>query len=426
MRQFSYSKLKATLVTWINCLLVFAPVGIVAHYVAIGLDSILVLVANSIAIVPLGGLLSTASDEISLYSGELIGALLEFTLSNAVDMITAILALRKHEILIVQTSLIGIILNRLLLVLGGAFLAGGFNRIQQKFNLMFGCSASLLLTISCASLMVPTAFHMAGNLEGAGITALSRGIAVLLLLVYACYLVFQLKTHEHMFTRTSEKTPKGGVWRGEKPAPASDTMATDGRFQYLLVPISEEEEETPTTPDRNLPGNAAVVHRQPHRQPQLPEPEEPEPEPELTLLFALALLIITVVLVALCVDGLVSNIDLFVSSLKISKVFLGLIVFPAISNAIGLANVVALATRDQLDLSILVTVGSSIQVALAMIPFIVILGWGLGIDEMNLYFDGFQVVVLFFSVLMVNHPIRNGESHYLKGCVMLALYIIIA
>ena len=79
-----------------------------------------------------------------------------------------------------------------------------------------------------------------------------------------------------------------------------------------------------------------------------------------------------------------------------------------------------------MDLSIAVSVGSSLQIALLVIPLIVILGWALGIDEMNLYFDGFQVMILFVSVLLVNYLIQDGKSNYLKGSLLLALYLIIA
>ena len=79
-----------------------------------------------------------------------------------------------------------------------------------------------------------------------------------------------------------------------------------------------------------------------------------------------------------------------------------------------------------MDLAIAVAVGSSMQIALLVIPLIVILGWALGIDEMNLYFDGFQVMILFVSVLLVNYLIQDGKSNYLEGNLLLSLYFIIA
>lgn len=79
-----------------------------------------------------------------------------------------------------------------------------------------------------------------------------------------------------------------------------------------------------------------------------------------------------------------------------------------------------------MDLAIGVAVGSSMQVALLVIPFAVILGWILGLNDMNLSFDGFQVAVLFVSVLLVNYLIGDGKSHWLEGVLLCCLYIIIA
>ena len=113
------------------------------------------------------------------------------------ELIVVVLELLRREVVIVQTSLIGSILSNLLLVLGAAFLAGGARRVEQKFNTTVAQTAASLLTVSCASLIVPTAFHLASSAGDAGINQLSRGTAVILLVVYAGYLAFQLHTHVH-------------------------------------------------------------------------------------------------------------------------------------------------------------------------------------------------------------------------------------
>jgi Ca2+:H+ antiporter len=61
-----------------------------------------------------------------------------------------------------------------------------------------------------------------------------------------------------------------------------------------------------------------------------------------------------------------------------------------------------------MDLAIGVAVGSSMQVALLLIPLMVIIGWIMGNDCMNLDFDGFQVAVLFVSVLLVNYLVSSS------------------
>ncbi len=77
---------------------------------------------------------------------------------NAVELIVAILALVKKEVLIVQTSLIGSILSNLLLVMGMAFFLGGVNRIEQFFNVTVAQTAASLLALAIGSLIIPGAF----------------------------------------------------------------------------------------------------------------------------------------------------------------------------------------------------------------------------------------------------------------------------
>ena len=97
---------------------------------------------------------------------------------------------------------------------------------------------------------------------------------------------------------------------------------------------------------------------------------------------------------------------------KISRTFVGLILLPIVGNAAEHATAVTVACKDKMDLAIGVAVGSSMQIALLLIPFTVVLGWILGNGEMNLAFDGFQVVVLFVTILLVNYLIQDGESHW--------------
>lgn len=393
-------QLKSSMFRWMNILLVFVPVGIATHYA--GVDPTIVFVMNFIAIVPLASLLSNGTEEVALYCGEVIGGLLNATFGNAVELIVSILALIKHEIVIVQTSLIGSILSNLLLVLGMCFLAGGVNRTEQKFNTTVAQTAASLLVVSCASLIVPTAFHMASNAGDAGITQLSRGTAVILLLVYASYLFFQLRTHEHLYSAESEKTPKENIFRGRpKEVPGTSSSSNSSHAQALST--------VPETPNDS-------------------EPElEKEPEkPTLQLWFALSLLAVSTVLVAICAECLVDSIDHLVTSSGISRVFVGLILLPIVGNAAEHATAVTVAIKDKMDLAIGVAVGSSMQIALLVIPLVVIIGWCMGLDEMNLYFDGFQVMILFVSVLLVNYLIQDGRSNYLEGNLLLALYMIIA
>lgn len=78
---------------------------------------------------------------------------------NAVELIVSIQALFKDEIVIVKTSLIGSMLSNLLLVLGMCFFCGGFNRLEQFFNVTVAQTAASLLALCIGSLIIPTVFQ---------------------------------------------------------------------------------------------------------------------------------------------------------------------------------------------------------------------------------------------------------------------------
>jgi Ca2+:H+ antiporter len=155
------------------------------------------------------------------------------------------------------------------------------------------------------------------------------------------------------------------------------------------------------------------------------KPEVPE-TPQLSITIAIVTLLISTVLVALNAEYLVDSINsITCGSTGISKNFVGLILLPIVGNAAEHATAVTVAVKDKMDLAIGVAVGSSMQIALLVLPFSVVLGWIMGKD-MTLDFDGFQIAVLFVAVLLVNYLIQDGKSHWLEGVLLMTLYIIIA
>ena len=139
--------------SWINVLLVFVPIGIVVE--AIGLNPSLVFAMNAVAIVPLAGLLSFATESVASRMGDTLGALLNVSFGNAVELIIFIIALVKNEIRIVQASLLGSILANLLLILGMAFLFGGLRFREQIYNSTVTNMSACLLSLSVSSLLLP-------------------------------------------------------------------------------------------------------------------------------------------------------------------------------------------------------------------------------------------------------------------------------
>ncbi|KAI1435536.1 Sodium/calcium exchanger protein-domain-containing protein [Xylaria sp. CBS 124048] len=214
--------------SWINLGLVFVPVGIAVARMP-NSNAGATFGINAVAIIPLAALLSYATESVARKLGDTVGALLNVTFGNAVELIIFI-ALVKGEIRVVQASLLGSILANLLLILGGAFFMGGLRFREQMYNSTVTQMSACLLSLSVISLVLPTAFHASFKntvLADQQSLKISRGTSVILLLVYVVYLLFQLKSHAYMY----ESTPQHIIDEESTPGPAAawlDTSSSDG------------------------------------------------------------------------------------------------------------------------------------------------------------------------------------------------------
>ncbi|KAL8420450.1 hypothetical protein RB594_003292 [Gaeumannomyces avenae] len=154
------------------------------------------------------------------------------------------------------------------------------------------------------------------------------------------------------------------------------------------------------------------------------EEEAPDREP-LHPVSAMTVLVAATVAVSVCSDCLVDSVDGFVANLNISKAFIGLIVVPIVGNAGEFASTVKWSMNDKLGLAISVIVGSTLQIALLVTPFMVMVGWVLQKD-MSLKFNAFQTLTVALSVLVVNGLVRDGRTNYFEGCLLIVAYLIIA
>jgi len=153
--------------------------------------------------------------------------------------------------------------------------------------------------------------------------------------------------------------------------------------------------------------------------------EAEEVEPEMNLPSAgLALLSVTIV-TAFCADYLVASIEEFADRYHIPKPFIGLILLPIVANAAEHVTSVWMAMKNQMELTITISVGSSIQIAAFVVPLLVIVGWISG-HELSLFFANFETIVLFVSVILTNTLIQDGKSNYMEGLMLVTLYIVIA
>ncbi|GMM29340.1 Vcx1 protein [Martiniozyma asiatica (nom. inval.)] len=395
----------------VNLLLLFVPLGIVAG--EYGLSSSTVFSLNFFAIVPLASLLAFATEELgeSLNNNSLAG-LLNATFGNAVEVIVSIIALRQGQVRVVQASMLGSILSNLLLVLGTCFIVGGLKFKVQHFNQTAAQTMGSLLGMAVMGLMLPAAFHLSMNGEdgeGEKLLELSRGTSIVLLIVYCFYMVFQLKTHEYLFSDGDE----------------DNNLSLNGADDLEAIANGSEDFETyapngtgPSSP--HLRGGDNFIQR-----PKSIYDVSRNETVHLSPIGALSVLLLSTILVSLCADYLVGSIDGIVESSGLSKTFIGLIVIPIVGNAAEHVTAIYVAYKNKMDLAIGVAIGSSIQIAIFVTPLLVIIGWFMSVD-MSLYFSVYETAVIFVSVFITNGLILDGESNWLEGVMLAAVYGVVA
>ena len=344
----------------LNWLLIFVPAAVVLELVRPEWHTAIFLV-SCMAIIPLAGWLGRATEQLAHHTGDGIGGLLNATFGNAAELIIAIAAIRKGLYPVVKASLTGSILGNILLVLGGAVLAGGVKYKRQHFNVTAARAQSTLLTLAAIALIMPAAFHfLAGPAARVKEADLSTEISVVLLAAYAMHLLFSLWTHKQLFEGTEEAARKRGH---EKPW---------------------------------------------------------------TVKKALAALILSTGMIAWISEILVGSVEPAAAALGMTRIFIGVIVVAIVGNAAEHSTAVLMAMHNRMELSLGIAIGSSLQIALFVAPVLVLLSRVIGPSPMDLVFTPAEVLAVFVAVLITGQITSDGESNWLEGVQLLAVYLILA
>jgi Ca2+:H+ antiporter len=188
-------------------LFVFVPAAIVMEL--IHSPPVAIFAVSALAILPLAGQIGHATEELAARSGPQIGGLLNATFGNVTEMIIAFFLILEGEIEVVKASITGSIIGNVLVVLGLAFLVGGWNRTEQTFNRASTSLHSASLVLAVAGLLMPALFSFTPEASAFRTEAVSIGVAVILIGVYALSLLFSFKTHRSLFhSATHHGEPK--------------------------------------------------------------------------------------------------------------------------------------------------------------------------------------------------------------------------
>jgi Ca2+:H+ antiporter len=124
-------------------------------------------------------------------------------------------------------------------------------------------------------------------------------------------------------------------------------------------------------------------------------------------------------------EFLVGAVEPVVQSLGVSELFLGVIIIPIVGNVAEHIVGVQVAIKNKMDLSLAISLGSSMQVALFVAPLLVFVSLLFG-QELTLFFSLLEVAALGLSVMIAAQVSVDGESNWLEGAQLLAVYLIVA
>ncbi|VVA97479.1 unnamed protein product [Arabis nemorensis] len=351
----------------LNLLLPFGPLAILLHYTIDSKGWVFLL--SLVGITPLAERLGYATEQLAFYTGPTVGGLLNATFGNVTELIISIFALKNGMIRVVQLTLLGSILSNMLLVLGCAFFCGGlvFYQKDQVFDKGIAVVNSGLLLMAVMGILFPAVLHYTHSEVHAGSSelALSRFSSIIMLIAYAAYLFYQLKSQSNSYSPLDEET--------------------------------NQNEETSAE----------------------------EEDPEISKWESIIWLSILTAWVSLLSGYLVDAIEGASVSWNIPIAFISVILLPLVGNAAEHAGAIMFAMKDKLDLSLGVAIGSSIQISMFAVPFCVVIGWMMG-EQMDLNFQLFETAMLFITVIVVAFFLQEGTSNYFKGLMLILCYLIVA
>lgn len=136
------------------------------------------------------------------------------------------------------------------------------------------------------------------------------------------------------------------------------------------------------------------------------------------------ILILATVAVAVESELLVSSVEPVTHNFGISKFFIGIILIPIIGNAAEHSTAVLMALKNKMDIAFEIAIGSSLQIILFVAPILIFLS--LFFTPMSIIFNEFELIAMLAAVLIANKVSADGESNWLEGLQLIAVYLIIA
>jgi Ca2+:H+ antiporter len=352
---------------FLRVLLIFVVIAVVAEVV--GWNPLVVFAASGLAMIPLAGLMGEATEALAVHTGPRLGGLLNATLGNAAELIITVMAIRE--------GLLNPAINEHMLALVRASLTGS---IMGNILLVLG------LSILIGGLRHGTQKF---DRSHAGLNA------TMLMLAVAALVIPSIFSH--------------GIELANHDAVEYLSLGVAGVMILLYV--------------------LALVFQLRNRSAHTYEDDEYEvakqEAPHWPAGRAGIVLLLATVGIVWMSELLVGSVEHVVLEVGISEFFVGIIIIPLIGNVAEHLVAVQVAAKNKMELSLAISVGSSLQIALFVAPLLVFISLLMG-NPLTLVFDEFELIAMMAAVLIAGLVSLDGESNWLEGAMLLAIYVIIA
>lgn len=339
-------------------------------------EQLILFVVAAIGLIPLAKLIGDSTEHLASHYGATLGSLLNVTFGNAAEIIIAIVAINAGLLELVKASITGAILGNILLIFGLSIMTSGFKFKEQFFNKEnVGMQASMLflavIGLTIPTILASTVLNAEDELNQIKIQFLSDSLAFLLLAVYVAGLIFTFFTHKHLFTSR-------------------------------LV---------------NLDGNEIAIKGKNLQQLEIHK--------EWSKKKSFLLLGLSMAGVIVISEILVGSVEVVTAEFGFGELFVGAIIIGIVGNAAEHSSAIFLARKGKMDLSIGIAAGSGTQIALFVVPILVISGILLN-RPFNLVFTVFEIASILLAAIILNLIAHDGKSNWFEGVMLMAVYLIIA
>ena len=336
-------------------------------------------IVSALALGFLAAVVGRSVDRLGDRLGSGMTGVVQSALGNLPELFFGVFALRAGLVGVVQAALIGSMLANVLLVLGLAFIVGGLRHGTQHFPAESARTIVVLLVLAVSVLMIPTlGVHLDLAVKHHEV-ALSDIAAVVLLVVFVL-------------------SAPGSVRRETRPSPedvtAGGETATD----------ESSRRERRGEQDGEAGAMAAAW----------------------SISLVVVALLASSVAAAFVSDWFVAALNPALSALHMSEAFAGLVVVAIAGNAVENVVGIQLAARNRSDYALSVILQSPVQIALVLIPALVLLSGVIGGAQLTLVLSPLLGVVLALTTLIAAFVVLDGESTWLEGACLVGLYVVIA